>query len=109
MKTLTRQQLEQRKEKAVRFTRDVREDPERAAEIADESVEEYAERKHIQIQNPRRMLHMASKRELEERVDELEQENEDLNQLLDDVQDLVAPEEEADQDEEEDSRPNHRR
>ena len=38
MKTLTRQQLGRRKEQAVRFTRDVLEDDDRADEIEDESL-----------------------------------------------------------------------
>jgi len=41
VKPLTRAQLESRKEKAVRFTRDVLGDPDRAEEIADESLEDY--------------------------------------------------------------------
>lgn len=111
MKTLTRAQVEQRKEKAVRFTRDVLQDSDRADEIAEESVEDYAERKRIKIQNPGRMCYMASKRELEERVEELEQENEDLNQRLDDITDLAAPEEgEPEEEQEEEApRPNRRR
>jgi hypothetical protein len=40
-KFLTREQLEGRKEKAVRFTRDVVGDPDRADEIAEESLEDY--------------------------------------------------------------------
>ena len=47
MKTLTRKQLESRKAQAVRFTRDVREDDDRADEIEDESLEDYAEDRHI--------------------------------------------------------------
>jgi hypothetical protein len=48
MKSLTREQLQARKEQAVRFTRDVLGDSERAEEIADESLEDYAERRRIQ-------------------------------------------------------------
>jgi hypothetical protein len=54
VKTLTRDQLESRKEKAVRFTRDVLGDPNRADETAKESLEDYAERRKIQITNPSR-------------------------------------------------------
>jgi hypothetical protein len=43
MKTLNRGQLESRKEKAVRFVRDVLGDPDQADEIADESLEDYDE------------------------------------------------------------------
>jgi len=49
MKTLTRKQPEARKGQAVRFTRDVLDDPEGAAEIEDESPESYGERRRIQI------------------------------------------------------------
>ena len=52
MKELTRDQLQARKEKAVRFVRDVLADPNRADEIADESLEDYAQRRKIQITNP---------------------------------------------------------
>jgi hypothetical protein len=53
MKTLTRKEPETRKAQAVRFTRDVMDDPEGAAEIEDESLESYAERRRIQIRNPK--------------------------------------------------------
>jgi cell shape-determining protein MreC len=107
MKTLTREQVEKRKAQAVRFTETVLHDSDRADEIAEESVEDYAERKRIQIQNPRRMSYMASKRELEERVQELEEENDDLNDRLDQVADLVGVEEE--EEEVEEPVPNRRR
>jgi cell shape-determining protein MreC len=99
MKTLTREQLQQRKDKAVRFVRDVLQDPERADEIADESLEDYAERRRITIQNRRRRCLMASKRELQERVKELEEINEDLEDRLDQITDLAAPEEDEGDDE----------
>ena len=53
-KALTRDQVEARKEKAVRFTRDVLDDPDRADEIEDESLEDYAARRKIKIINSRR-------------------------------------------------------
>ena len=104
MKELTRDQLQARKEKAVRFTRDILGDPDRAEEIADESLEDYAERRRIQIINPskRRNAIMSTKRELEERVDELEQENNELQDQLDTIADIVAPEEESDEDDDRD-------
>ena len=100
MKQLTRSQLESRKEKAVRFVRDVLGDPDRAEEIAEEPLEHYAERRKIQITNPskRRNGIMATKQELEDRVGELEQENADLQDQLDAIADIVAPEDENDQD-----------
>jgi uncharacterized protein YceH (UPF0502 family) len=99
MKTLTRKQVEQRKEQ---------DDPERAAEIEDESLEDYAARKRIQIQNPVRRLRMASKRELEQQVEELEEEVDALNDRLDEITDLAAPEEEEEEEVEE-TVPNRRR
>lgn len=53
-KTLTRDQLESRKEKAERFVRNVLGDDDRADEIADESLEDYADRRKIKLAgNPR--------------------------------------------------------
>ena len=96
MKSLTRQQLEKRKTQAVRFVRDVLGDEDRAADIEDESLEEYAERRRIQLTNPKGARHMAapSRHELLERIDELETENEELQSQLDEIADIVAPPEE---------------
>jgi hypothetical protein len=114
-KTLTRQQLEGRKEKAERFTRDVLEDPERADEIGRESLEEYAARRKIELSNPtkRRKRRMATRRrlsreqlehrvsELEEENSDLQEENSDLQEKLDDVASIVSPEEEDAEEEDE--------
>ena len=96
MKTLTRKQLESRKAKAVRFTRDVLDDPDRADEIEDEPLEDYAERRRIKIQNPKGVTHMAirSRKELLDRIDELETENEDLQTRLDEIKDIIGDEDE---------------
>ena len=99
MKTLTRAQLEKRKEQAVRFVRDVKGDSDRADEIESESLEDYAERRRIKIENPRRRCSMASRKELQERIQELEEENEDLNDRLDQITDLATPEEDEEGDE----------
>ena len=96
MKTLTRAQLEKRKEQAVRFVRDVKDDPDRADEIESESLEDYAERRRIKIENPGRRCSMATRKELQERIEELESENEDLNERLDKITDLAAPDEDED-------------
>jgi len=77
-KTLTRDQLEARKGKAVRFVRDVLGDPERADEIADEDLESYAARRGIEILNPKGVCRMSTKQELLDQIRELEEENEDL-------------------------------
>jgi hypothetical protein len=102
MKTLTRKQLESRKAKAVRFTRDVLGDPDRAEEIEDESIENYAERRHIQIVNPKgpRKMAVQTRRELLERIKELEDENESLQDRLQEISDLASDEEDDDSGEE---------
>ena len=51
-KELTREQVQSRKDKAVRFTENVLDDPDRADEIADESLEDYAERRGFTLTNP---------------------------------------------------------
>ena len=90
MKALTRDQVESRKGKAVRFVRDVLGDDDQADEIAGESLEDYAERRKIEIVNPRRSNTMPTNRELQERIRELEDENEELQDQLDAVADIVA-------------------
>jgi hypothetical protein len=49
---LSREQVQGRKDKAVRFVRDVVGDPDRAAEIEAEDVEAYAERRKLRVDNP---------------------------------------------------------
>jgi predicted RNase H-like nuclease (RuvC/YqgF family) len=102
----------------VRFTRDVLGDPERAEEIEDENLGDYAARRHMQLSNP---LHRSERRhtmprktvedyraelaDLKAEVEELEDENEDLQERLDKISDLTAGEDEGedeDEDEEED-------
>jgi predicted RNase H-like nuclease (RuvC/YqgF family) len=112
--TLTRKQIEGRKAQAVRFTRDVVGDDARGAEIEQESLESYAQRRGFEIANPRRFF-MAKRRksvaeleaevaDLQEEVDELSEENEDLQTTLDDIGSLASgeePEGEEPEDEEE--------
>jgi hypothetical protein len=97
MKTMTRKQLESRKAKAARFARDVLEDPDRAAEIEDESLEDYAERRRFQIRNPKgaKPVAVPTRRELFDRIKELESENEDLQTQIDEIADIVTPSEEG--------------
>jgi len=107
-KTFTREQLESRKDKAVRFTRDVLGDAERASEIEDESLDDYAARRHMQLSNPERR-HIVPRKtvddyraeiaELKDEVKELEDENEDLQEQLDQISEIVAPEVEDETDE----------
>jgi hypothetical protein len=101
---LTRDQLQARKDKAVRFTRDVLGDPDRAEEIAEESLDDYAERRHIKLTNSpkRRKGIMASgktKADLEQEIADLQEENSELQDRLDAVADLVSPEDEEEDDE----------
>ncbi len=108
MKALTRDQVQSRKDQAVRFTRDVLEDPDRADEIEDESLEDYAERRKFTITNPdRRSTHMAdgkTKAELEAQIDDLEAENQDLQDQLDAIADIVGgSDDDSDDDEEDDT------
>src|SRR5437016_2222475 len=102
MKEVTWKQLESRKAQAVRFTRDVLSDDDRADEIEDESSEEYAERRHIQIVNPKgaRKMNVKTRRELLDKIQELEEENEDLQSRLDEISDLSVAEDEPERGEE---------
>ena len=99
MKTLTRKQLESRKAKAARFARNVLGDEDRAAEIEDESLESYAERRRFQIRNPKGVKAMAvpTRRELHDRIKELESENEDLQAQIDEIADIVTSSEEEEE------------
>jgi len=99
MKTLTRKQLETRKAQAVRFARDVLDDDDKADDIEDESLEDYAEHRHIKIANPKGATQMAAptRQELLDRIEELETANEDLQSRLDEISDIIG-----DNDEEED-------
>ena len=104
---LTREQLQSRKDKAVRFTENVLGDPERAAEIADESLDDYAARRRIVLTNSgvkkgRNIMEVVTKRDLEDQIDELEAENEALREQLDAIAEIVAPEEDGDKDEDDD-------
>lgn len=96
---MTRRELEQRKAQAVRFVRDALDDQNKAAEIEDESLEDYAEHRRIQIANPKGVSRMATptRSELLERIEELESENEDLQAQLDEIADIVAPPEADDE------------
>jgi hypothetical protein len=75
---------------------------------ADESLEDYVERRKLQITNPPRrrnaiMPTNKSKAELEAEIDDLKDENAELQDQLDTIADIVAPADE-DEDEDEDER-----
>jgi hypothetical protein len=108
VKSLTREQVQSRKDKAVRFLENVLDDPERAAEVADEDVEAYADRKHIEIVNLGRTRNMANgngrtKQDLLDEINDLRAENQDLQDALDAVADIVAPADEPADEEDDDA------
>ena len=98
MKTLTREQLQSRKDAAVRFVDNVLDDSERASEIEDESLEDYADRRKIALANSRRNANMPgnggsdprTKQDLLDELDDLQAENAALQDQLDAVADIVA-------------------
>ena len=94
MKALTRGQVEGRQEKAERFLRNVLDDDERADEVAEESVEDYASRRHFEIINPKASNTMAKKnpsiKELQDRIADLEEENQGLSDQLDAIAEIVG-------------------
>lgn len=94
---LTREQVETRQQKAVQFTEQVRDDPERAGEIADMSVEEYAEQRGFKLINPTKRsvtLMPKSRSELIQENRDLKEQVADLEDRLDQIADLVGEEEE---------------
>jgi hypothetical protein len=109
----TWKQVETAKLRAENFVRNVQGDDERADEIADETKEEYAERKGFVIENPSRTAtnklgakQMATKQEVEheleqayERIATLEEHIQNGAELLDDDDDDDS---ESDDDDEED-------
>jgi hypothetical protein len=97
---LTRAQLERRKTQAVRFTRDVLGDPERADEIEAQSLEDYAERRKVKLLNSFRrngtMARGRTKADLEVQIADRQDGNQDLQDQLDTIADIVAPADEDD-------------
>jgi ribosomal protein L29 len=94
---LTREQVEARQQKAVQFTEQVRDDPERAGEIADMSIEEYAQQRGFKLINPNRRritLMPKSRTELIQENRELKEQLADLEDRLDQIADLSVEEEE---------------
>jgi hypothetical protein len=89
--------LQAKKDKAVRFLRDVLEDNDKADEVEDEDVEGYAARKHIAITNPPRRMSMAngnandmSKADLQDYIDQATQILQDVYQPESSREDLAA-------------------
>ena len=83
-KALTREQVERKQDQAVRAAEDLQDDPALADELAELSTEQYAERKHIQLVNPKRkgVRHMAKQQEVVERLDTLAEKVESLTEAI---------------------------
>lgn len=84
----TYRQIAARKDKAVRFLRDVLHDSERADEVEDESVEDYAERRHLRIVNPRAVSPHIQEIPRERRVKTMDK-REKLEDVLSDRDELL--------------------
>ncbi len=114
--TLTRAQVQRRKDQAVRFTRDVLGDTGRAGEIEAESLEDYAAMRGFELQNPIRgnTRKMPS---LQSQVDDLQETLDNVQSILEDAYtpeasreqlaeaigqalDEIEPEEDEDEDDE---------
>jgi hypothetical protein len=92
---VTYDQAAAKKDKAERFVRDVLRDDSRADEIADESVEDFADRKKYVISNPRKVSIMANgngqtKQDLLDQISDLQDENDALSAQLDAIQDVLS-------------------
>lgn len=107
-KSLTYAQVASRKDQAERFVRDVLSDDDRADEISDESVQDYADRRHFDIiDNPRRLnRHMANgqtKQDLLNEIADLQDENDFLQSQIDAIGDVLAgPDDDGDDDHDDD-------
>jgi hypothetical protein len=100
-KILTRDQAQARKDAAVRFAENVLDDPDKAADIEAEDLDDWVERKKITlVENPGRraekMANGPSKQDLQDQIDDLTQENQDLQDQLDAIVDIVVPPDEDD-------------
>ena len=103
-KRLKREQVQARKDKAVRFLRDVLNDPDRAAEVEDEPLEDYAARRHFALTNPKRkgVKSMGRERLADAAAgdrDELLDKVEELRDLADDILSEYEPGDEDGDDE----------
>lgn len=90
---LTWDEIERRKDQAVRFVRDVLDDPDRADEIDDESLEDYAERKGFAIANPDDQGETTMSQY--KTRDELAAENEELRNRLAAIGEMAEPDDDV--------------
>jgi hypothetical protein len=102
-KQATYDQVLRKQDKAVQFLRDVVGNDDLANDIEDLSVQEYADKKNIEIVNPNRSTSMANgngrtKQDLLDEINDLTLENQDLSDQLDAINDILNPPEDGDQD-----------
>jgi hypothetical protein len=110
---MTYDRVAAKKDKAERFVRYALDDPDRADEIANESVESYADRKRLVINPGRTSTNMAnasqSKQDLLDQIADLQDDNDALQAQLDAIQDVLSgsdddgdPDSDSDLDEDDD-------
>ena len=93
----TYDQAEAKRQKAVRFLRDVVGDDERAEKFDGMDTETYAVHKGLTLINPSpKRSHTMTKLQLEKEVRALRAENEELAEQLDSIAAIVAPDDEDD-------------
>ena|SRR5215472_2844327 len=104
-KALTFDQVAERKRKAEQFVRDVKGNEERADEIADESVQDYAAWRHFDIvDNPERRVSRSmanggqTRQGLLDQIADLQDENDYLQSQLDAISDVLDQGNEDDDD-----------
>lgn len=107
-KQLTEEEAQARKDKAVRFVRDVLDDSDHADDIEDEDLYDWADRKHIQIVN-QGVSKMANgnvdprtKSDLLDEISELQEENADLQDQLNAIADIIGPDDTGDDEDDDD-------
>lgn len=104
-KILTRVQAQSRKDAAVRFAENVLEDPDKAADIESEDLDDWIERKGITlVDNPgeRSLKTMANGSDDPRTKSELLDYISDLESQLDSINDILNPPDTGDEDEDDD-------
>lgn len=97
---MTTQEAQVSKDRAVRFATNVLDDPDLADQIADESIEDWTDRKGITIENPERERRtMPTNKELTMRIQELEDELSDYQDREAQLLEIYGVEDESDEEE----------
>jgi hypothetical protein len=89
---LTRDQVADRKTKAVRFLRDVLDDPDRADEVSAESVEDYAARRRFVLSNSHceEVSEMPPREKLEDLLSDRDALIDKLEEVRDQIDDAIS-------------------